>query len=246
MDTKTAIVTGASSGIGLGVTRALLERGYTVVGNARTRSRLEAAAAGLGALAARFVPVEGDIGRPELAKRLFETALAQSKNGRVDLLVNNAGIFIAKPTTQYSVDDVDQMINTNLKGFFYPSQEAARVMAQQKSGSIVNISASLASQPSAQVPAILAVLIKGGIDRATRQLALELAAAGVRVNAVAPGIIATPMHKPATHEFLKTMSPMQAIGSIDEVVQAVLYLVDAPFTTGIVVPVDGGMSAGRW
>ncbi len=239
---KTSIVTGASSGIGLGIVRALLQRGDTVIGNARTRSRLDSAATELGS-PARFIAVEGDIGRPEVAKRLFETALA--KTGRVDLLVNNAGIFIAKPTAQYEVDEVEQMISTNLKGFFYPSQQAAIHLSAQKSGSIVNISAALASQPLAQVPALLAVLIKGGIDRATRALALELAPA-VRVNAVAPGIIETPMHNPATHEFLKSLSPLHQLGTIDQIVQAVLYLADAPFTTGVTLPVDGGMTAGRW
>jgi NAD(P)-dependent dehydrogenase (short-subunit alcohol dehydrogenase family) len=244
---KTAIVTGASSGIGLGIARALLERGYTVIGNARTRTRLERAAAELGAgnrSGDRFIAVEGDIGRPEVAKRLFDTALAHS--GRVDLLVNNAGIFIAKPTAQYEVDEVEQMINTNLKGFIYPSQQAARHMVAQKSGSIVNITAALASQPQAAVPALLAVLIKGGIDRATRALALELAPAGVRVNAVAPGLVETPMHTAASHEFLKGLAPMKQLGTVEQIVQAVLYLVDAPFTTGVTLTVDGGMSAGRF
>jgi len=138
------------------------------------------------------------------------------------------------------------MISTNLKGFFYPSQQAAIHMGAQKSGSIINISAALASQPLAQVPALLAVLIKGGIDRATRALALELAPAGVRVNAVAPGLVDTPMYKPDMHEFLKSLSPLHELGGIDDIVQAVLYLADAPFTTGVTLPVDGGMTAGRW
>src|SRR5262249_8094381 len=245
MDTtdKTSIVTGASSGIGLGIVRALLERGDTVIGNARTRSRLDRAATELGS-PARFILVEGDIGRAEVAKRLFETALA--KTGRVDLLVNNAGIFIAKPTAQYDVDEVEQMISTNLKGFFYPSQQAAIHMGAQKSGSIINISAALASQPLAQVPALLAVLIKGGIDRATRALALELAPAGGRGQPRAPGLVDTPMYKPDMHEFLKSLSPLHELGAIDDIVQAVLYLADAPFTTGVTLPVDGGMTAGRW
>jgi NAD(P)-dependent dehydrogenase (short-subunit alcohol dehydrogenase family) len=138
------------------------------------------------------------------------------------------------------------MISTNLKGFIYPSQQAARHMAERGSGSIINITASLASQPQAAAPALLAVLIKGGIDQATRALALELAPKGVRVNAVAPGIIDTPMHNAPTHEFLKTLSPMNRIGTAADVVQAALYLVDAEFTTGVVVPVDGGMATGRW
>jgi len=243
METKTAIVTGASSGIGLALARALLDRGYAVIGNARTLSRLKEASDALGS-PERFVPVDGDIGRPEVGKRLFEAAL--DRFGHVDVLVNNAGVFIAKPTIDYDVDDVEQMIGTNLKGFVYPSQQAARHMAERGSGSIINISASLASLPQAAVPALLAVLIKGGIDHATRALALELAPKGVRVNAIAPGVIDTPMHTPATHEFLKTLSPMKRIGTVGEVVAAALHLLDAEFTTGVVLPVDGGAATGRW
>lgn len=243
MDTKTAIVTGASSGIGLALTRAFLARGYSVIGNARTLSRLKKAAESFGA-SDRFVPVEGDIGRPEVAERLF--AVAQERFGHVDVLVNNAGVFIAKPTADYSVDDVEQMISTNLKGFVYPSQQAARHMAARGSGAIINITASLASQPQAAVPALMAVLIKGGIDHATRALALELAPKGVRVNAVAPGIIDTPMHTPATHDFLKALSPLKRIGTVEQIAAAALYLVDAEFTTGVILPVDGGATAGRW
>jgi NAD(P)-dependent dehydrogenase (short-subunit alcohol dehydrogenase family) len=243
METKTAIVTGASSGIGLAIARAFLERRYNVIGNGRTLARLDQAAESLGT-SGRFVAVEGDVGRPEVARRLFDVAL--ERFGRVDVLVNNAGVFIAKPTAEYHVDDVEQMIATNLKGFFYPSQQAAIHMVKQQSGSILNISASIASQPQASVPALLAVLIKGGIDQATRALALELAPSGVRVNAIAPGVIDTPMHAAPTHGFLKTLSPMQRIGTVEEIAQAALYLTDAAFTTGVVLPVDGGGTAGRW
>jgi NAD(P)-dependent dehydrogenase (short-subunit alcohol dehydrogenase family) len=243
MDAKTAIVTGASSGIGLALARAFLDRGYAVVGNARTLSRLKQASNELGS-PDRFVPVEGDIGRPEVAKRLFDVAL--DRFGHADVLVNNAGIFIAKPTTDYGVEDVEQMISTNLKGFFYPSQQAAKHMAERGSGAIINITASLAIQPQAGVPALLAVLIKGGIDHATRALALELAPKGVRVNAIAPGVIDTPLHEPPSHAFLKTLTPMGRIGTVAEIVEAALYLVDAEFTTGVILPVDGGASTGRW
>jgi NAD(P)-dependent dehydrogenase (short-subunit alcohol dehydrogenase family) len=241
METKTAIVTGASSGIGLALARVFLERGYAVIGNARTLTRLKKASEALGS-PDRFVPVEGDIGRPEVAERLFAVAL--ERFGRVDVLVNNAGVFIAKPTADYDVADVEQMISTNLKGFVYPSQQAARHMVAR--GSIINITASLASQPQAAVPALLAVLIKGGISHATRALALELAPKGIRVNAIAPGIIDTPMHAPVTHDFLKALAPLKAIGTVEQIADAALYLVDAQFTTGVILPVDGGATAGRW
>jgi NAD(P)-dependent dehydrogenase (short-subunit alcohol dehydrogenase family) len=240
---KVAIVTGASSGIGLALARAFLDRGYGVIGNARTLTRLQKAAEALGS-AERFVPVEGDIGRPEIGRRLFEVAL--ERFGHVDVLVNNAGIFIARPTADYSVDEIEQMINTNLRGFVYPTQQAARHMAERGSGAIINITASLAIQPQAAAPALMAVLLKGGIDRATRALALELAPRGVRVNAIAPGIIETPMHAPASLEPMKALSPMGRIGSVEQIVAAALYLVDAEFTTGVVLPVDGGATAGRW
>lgn len=240
---KTAIVTGASSGIGLAITRALLGRGYGVVGNARTLSRLKKVAAELGDPKA-FVPVEGDIGRPEVADRMFY--VAQEHFDHVDVLVNNAGVFIAKPTADYSVDDVEQLLSTNAKGFFYPCQRAARHMSARGTGSILNITASLATLPQASAPALLPVLVKGGIERATRALALELAPHGVRVNAIAPGIIDTPMHAPEAHDFLRALSPMKKIGTAEQIVDAALYLIDAEFTTGAVLHVDGGASTGRW
>ncbi len=240
---KTAIVTGASSGIGLALARAFLARGYAVTGNARTLSRLKTAADGLES-PDRFVCVEGDIGRPEVGKRLFDVTL--ERFGHVDVLVNNAGIYIAKPTADYTVDDVEQMVSTNLKGFFYPSQQAARHMAARGSGSIINISASLALQPQAGANALLAVLIKGGIALATRALAIELAPKGIRVNAIAPGVIATPLVDPAAYEIAKTRSPMGRLGTPEQIADAALYLVDAEFTTGVVLPVDGGATAGRW
>src|SRR4051812_38807790 len=214
MGTKTAIVTGASSGIGLALTQAFLDRGYVVIANARTQSRLKKVQGTLGS-PDRFVPVEGDIGQPQVGKRLFDVALERS--GHVDVLVNNAGVFIAKPTVDYGVDDVEQMISTNLKGFVYPSQQAAKHMSARGQGIILNITASIALQPQAAVPALLAVLIKGGIDSATRALALELAPKGVRVNAIAPGIIDTPMHNAGSHDFLKALSPMNRLGSVEQI-----------------------------
>ncbi|HEY6774330.1 MAG TPA: SDR family oxidoreductase [Oxalicibacterium sp.] len=236
---KTAIITGASSGIGLAVAEAYVQRGYNVVGNARTLSRLQEAGAGLGA---RFIPVDGDIGDPATAKRVFDTAVAQF--GKVDILINNAGIFLAKPFAEYTTEDVDRIFDTNLKGFLYISQLVGAHMAKNRQGHIVNVTASIAMQPSAKVPALLPVLVKGGLNQATRALAIELAAHNVMVNAVAPGVIDTPMHHPESHDFLKALHPVGVMGSNQDIVDAVLYLTDARFTTGAVLAVDGGASAG--
>jgi NAD(P)-dependent dehydrogenase (short-subunit alcohol dehydrogenase family) len=242
---KTVIVTGASSGIGFAIAEAYLARGFNVVGNARTMARLEEAAAKLG-YPENFLPVAGDIARPETAAALFERAIA--KFGKVDILINNAGIFIAKPVGDYTEGDVDAIVSTNLKGFFYPSQQAATHMAANKDGHIVTITANIAMQPTAKVPALLPVLIKGGLNHATRGLAIELAAHNVRVNAVAPGIIATPLHgtEDATWAFYRTLSPSGKTGETSDIVNAVLYLTDSSFTSGTVMAVDGGAAAGHW
>jgi NAD(P)-dependent dehydrogenase (short-subunit alcohol dehydrogenase family) len=243
MNNPTVIITGASSGIGYALAAAFLEHGYNVVGNGRDADRLNAAGASLGR-ADRFLAIAGDIALPATAARLFSDAAARF--GRVGTLINNAGLFLPKPVAAYTEDDVALMVNTNLKGFVYPTQEAARHMSSQGGGHIINISAAIAMQPNADVPALLPVLIKGGINSATRALALELAAHKVRVNAVAPGIIDTPMHTPESHGFLRGLAPLAAIGTTRDVVDAALYLEGAAFTTGIVLAVDGGMSAGKW
>jgi NAD(P)-dependent dehydrogenase (short-subunit alcohol dehydrogenase family) len=243
MKSNTVIITGASSGIGFALAAAFLERGYNVVGNARNADRLEAAAARL-ANPPRFLAVAGDIALPATAKQLFDQAAARF--GRVDVLVNNAGLFLPKPVADYTPDDVDLMVDTNLKGFVYPTQQAARHMSENGGGQIINITASIALQPNGSVPSLLPVLIKGGINNATRALALELAPHKIRVNAVAPGIIDTPMHAPDSHGFLRGLAPLDAIGSTQDVVDAVLYLAGSGFSTGTVLAVDGGMSAGKW
>jgi NAD(P)-dependent dehydrogenase (short-subunit alcohol dehydrogenase family) len=242
---KTVIVTGASSGIGFAIAEAYLKRGYNVVGNARTLDRLQTAAAQWGN-PSNFLPVAGDIADPATAKALFERAVAAF--GKVDVLINNAGIFLAKPIADYTEDDVNAIVNTNLMGFFYPSQEAAKHMSANCSGHIVTITASLAMQPTAKVPALLPILIKGGLNHATRGLALELAPSNVKVNAVAPGIISTPMHgtDEGTQNFLKQLSPSGEMGSTKDVADAVLYLTESSFTSGVVLPVDGGSTAGTW
>ena len=240
---STVVITGASSGIGLGLAQAYLERGFNVVANARTEERLAAAAMQLGN-PARFLGVAGDIGRRDTAQQLIDRAV--ERFGKVDVLVNNAGIFNAKPFVEYTEEELDQLVATNLKGFVYASQAAAKHMVARRQGHIVNITASIALQPNQQVPAALPVLIKGGINAATRALALELAPHNVKVNAVAPGIVDTPLYTPEQHGFLNGLSPAGRIATVREIADAVLYLTSADFTTGVVLPVDGGMSTGKW
>jgi len=243
MSQQTVIITGASSGIGFALAEAFLKRGDNVVGNARTLERLEQAANKLGN-PANFVAVAGDIASADTAQRLFDTAI--ERFGRVDILINNAGIFIAKPVQDYTADDLDALLATNLKGFFFPAQRAAELMSNQRSGHIINITASIAIQPHRSVPSLLPVMVKGGLNAATQALALELADKNVQVNAVAPGVIETPLHSGGDGVFLRALSPAGRTGSTDDVVNAVLYLVDAGFTSGVILPVDGGATAGRW
>jgi NAD(P)-dependent dehydrogenase (short-subunit alcohol dehydrogenase family) len=244
---KTVIVTGASSGLGFAIAQAYLARGYNVVGNARSLERLQAAANQLGN-PENLLLVPGDIALPETATRLFEQA--EENFGQVDILINNAGIFLSKPMAEYTEEDVDAMLATNLKGFFYPSQAAARHMVPHRAGHIVTITAAIAMQPISKVPALLPIMVKGGLNQATRGLALEMAPHNVMVNAVAPGIIATPLTMSNPDEqslaFMKQMAPTQRIGQPQDIVDAVLYLTDSSFVTGTIVAVDGGTTAGVW
>lgn len=240
---KTVIITGASSGIGLGLVKAFLARGYNVVGNARSPSGLEAAAAQLGHPTG-FLGVAGDIADPATSTALI--AQAVEAFGAVDGLVNNAGFFLPKPFVEYSPQDLDALLDTNLKGLVYASQAAAAHMIGRRQGFIINISAAVALQPNIQVPAALPVLIKGGVNQMTRALALELSPHNIKVNAVAPGIIDTPMHDPAHRDFLDNLAPAGRVGTVEEIAEAVLYLASADFTTGAILPVDGGMSTGKW
>ncbi|MBT8767054.1 SDR family NAD(P)-dependent oxidoreductase [Metapseudomonas boanensis] len=243
MNNRTVVITGASSGIGLGLAKAYLAQGFNVVGNARSAERLAEAAEQLGG-ADRFLDVAGDIAQPDTAVELIERAV--ERFGKVDVLVNNAGFFLPKPFIDYSVDDLESLLATNLKGVVYASQAAARHMIERRQGHIINITASIALQPNLAVPAALQVLIKGGLNQATRALALELSPFNIKVNAVAPGIVDTPMHDPAARDFLNGLQPAGRVGRIEEIADAVLYLSDADFTTGAVLPVDGGMSVGKW
>jgi NAD(P)-dependent dehydrogenase (short-subunit alcohol dehydrogenase family) len=236
---KTAIVTGASQGIGAALVDAFLERGYSVVANSRKITK-----ANRFAPSANLVLVDGDIGDPKVAAEIADTAV--SRFGRIDALINNAGIFIPKAFTEYTAKDFDTLVSTTLAGFLYVSQLAVRRMLHQKSGSIVNVSTTLVDQPVAGVGASVQIMLKGGLNAVTRALAIEYAKEGIRVNTVALGAIRTPMHKPETLELLKGMHPMARIGEIQEVVDAVLFLTDAAFTTGEILHVDGGAHAGKW
>ena len=232
---KTAIITGASQGIGSALVEAFAGRGYRVVANSRTIKP-----SGF----PNVIAIAGDIADPQTAERIVGAAI--DRFGRIDTLVNNAGIFVSKPFVDFTGDDFAAMLSVNLAGFFYISQKAASQMLHQGSGHIVNITTPMAEHPLKAVPAALAALTKGGLNAVTRSLAIEFADRGVRVNAVAPGVIKTPMHTAETHEFLAGLHPMQRMGEIQEVVDAVFYLETAAFVTGEILHVDGGAHAGRW
>ncbi|MCI3207944.1 MULTISPECIES: SDR family NAD(P)-dependent oxidoreductase [Pandoraea] len=239
---RTVIITGATSGIGLGLAQAFLRDGYNVVGTGRSGARLEQTAALLAA-GERFLPVAGDVADPAAAETAFKKAI--EVYGHVDVLINNAGIFAAKPFVDFTPEEIETQIATNLKGTLYFSQAAARHMTARRSGRIVNVTASIAIQASSGVPALLAAVLKGGMNQATKALALELAPFGVTVNAVAPGVVNTPMHAPETHDALGQMHPLGRIAEVEDVAQAVRYLVDNDYVTGTILPVDGGYAAGR-
>jgi NAD(P)-dependent dehydrogenase (short-subunit alcohol dehydrogenase family) len=234
-----AIVTGASSGIGLELAKKLLATGYRVVANSRN---ITSAGSLTGTDDLKLV--DGDIGTPKSAEQVVGTAIQEF--GRVDLLVNNAGIFIPKPFTDYTSDDFRRASDTNLSGFFYVSQLAVAQMRLQNSGHVVNITASVASQPFAALPASLASLTKGGLESVIRALAIEFAAEGIRFNAIAPGVVNTPMHSAETHDFLKRLSPMNRLAEVEEVTDLLLFLESAHFVSGEVIHLDGGAHAGKW
>jgi NAD(P)-dependent dehydrogenase (short-subunit alcohol dehydrogenase family) len=232
---KVAVITGASQGIGAGLVRGFLDRGYRVVANSRSIKP---------DVAGNVLSIAGDIADPLVAQRVISDAIA--KFGRVDTLVNNAGIFIAKPFHEYTEEDFNRKLSVNLAGFFHVSQRAIRQMLKQGSGHIINLTTTLVNQPVRGVPSALASLTKGGLDAVARSLAIEYSDRGIRVNAVAPGIIKTPMHPAETHAFLAGLHPINRMGEIEEIVEAVLYLESARFVTGETLHVDGGAHAGRW
>lgn len=232
---KVVIVTGASQGIGAGLVQGFRDRGDRVVANSRTIKPSNDR---------DVLTVAGDIADPATAERVVASAIARF--GRIDTLINNAGIFIAKPFIDYAEADFARVLAVNLAGFFHVTQQAARHMLKQGTGHIVNITTTLADQPLQSVPAAMAALSKGGLNAVTRSLAIEFANRGVRVNAVSPGIIKTPMHAAESHAFLSSLHPLGRIGEVEEIVEAVLYLDNAPFVTGEVLHVDGGQHAGHW
>jgi len=237
---RVAIVTGASSGIGLGITRSLLERGYSVVANSRTISR----SADLKA-SAKLVLVDGDITSKETAVKVAETAI--SRFGRVDLLVNNAGIYLARPFTEYTEQDFDRMIAANITGYFFIAQQVVAQMRKQKSGHIVGISTVLTEQPLAGAPIVLPVITKSTVTAFGRALAMEFIADGIRANTISPGVVDTPMHANDDHEQLKKLNPAGRLVEVSEIVEALLYLESALMVNGENIRVDGGAHAGaKW
>ena len=237
---KTAIITGASQGIGAGLVRAFLERGYSVVANAR-----HITTSGTFESSDKLALVDGDIGESATAQRIVDVATGKFKS--INALVNNAGRFFTKPFISYSVEDFRVLANTNLEGFIYLSQLAIKQMLAQKSGgSIVSITTTLAGHPITGVNASVPMITKGGLEAITRSLAMEYAKNGIRVNAVAPGVVDTPMHKNDPRDFLATLSPLGGLVNVQDIVDAVLYLTEARQVTGEVLCVDGGAHVGRW
>ncbi len=237
---KTAIVTGASQGIGAGAVQAFLQRGYRVVANSRNLTKANPFTA-----SADLALVDGDIGDPETAAEIADTAV--SRFGRIDALVNNAGIYFTKPFTDYTVDDLRSLVSVNIDGFVFITQLAIkRMLAQQAGGSIVNITAAQVDHPIAGVNAVLPMITKGGLQAATLSLAMEYAKQGIRVNAVAPGVVDTPLHRGAPKNSLLNRQPTGRVTEVKDIVDAILYLTEACQVTGEVLHVDGGAHVGQW
>jgi NAD(P)-dependent dehydrogenase (short-subunit alcohol dehydrogenase family) len=230
---KVAIITGGSQGIGAGLVSAFRGIGYAVVANSRA---IEASQD------PDVITVAGDIADPTVAENVVSAAIENF--GRIDTLVNNAGVFVAKPFTEYTQEDYDKVLQVNLGGFFHITQQAIGQMVEQGNGHVVNVTTTLVEYANSNVPSALASLTKGGLSSVTKSLAIEYASRGIRVNAVSPGIIETPMHSEETHEALAGLHPVGRIGTIDDITRGVLYLEQAPFVTGEFLHVDGGQSAG--
>jgi NAD(P)-dependent dehydrogenase (short-subunit alcohol dehydrogenase family) len=237
---KTVIVTGASQGIGAAVANLFLDRGYNVVANSRRitqKNELQRSD--------NVALVDGDIALPATAAKLVATAV--QRFGSIDALVNNAGIFMVKPFTQFTLDDFRALSSTNLDGFIHVTQRVVEQLLEQKrGGSVVSITASIADRPQAALSASVSMITKGGINAISRNLAMEYAKQGIRVNAVAPGVVVTPLLKGLSKEFLQSLSPMGEIGTTQDIADAVLFLTEAPRVTGVVLNVDAGAHLGKW
>ena len=231
---KVVVITGASQGIGAALVKGYRDRSYRVVANSRSIKPSSDP---------DILAVPGDIANPQTAQHVVSQALEHF--GRIDSLVNNAGVFVAKPFVDYTDDDFASVLALNLGSFFRVTKLVAAEMLKQGSGHIVQITTSFVDHANSNIPSVLASLTKGGLNAATKSLAIEYASKGIRVNAVSPGIIKTPMHPAATHEFLAAQHPVGRMGEIRDVVDAVLFLESAPFVTGEILHVDGGQSAGH-
>jgi NAD(P)-dependent dehydrogenase (short-subunit alcohol dehydrogenase family) len=237
---KTAIVTGASQGIGAAIVKGFVERGFNVVANSRKVTQSTEVAA-----SDRVALVDGDIGEPATAAKIIETALSRFES--IDALVNNAGIFFPKPFTDYTAEDLRSLVSTNVEGFLYVTQLAIiQMLAQKTGGSIVTITAALARNPMRGVTASVPMITKGGLATITQHLAMEYAKDGIRVNAVAPGVVYTPLHRDTPKEVMESQSPMGRPSTVKDVTDAVMYLTDAATVTGQILYVDGGAHFGRW
>jgi NAD(P)-dependent dehydrogenase (short-subunit alcohol dehydrogenase family) len=237
---RTVIVTGASQGIGAGLVEAFVNRGYRVVANSRSISK-----SGIFTDSDRLALVDGDIGDASTADRVAEAA--RTRFGSIDALVNNAGIYFSKSFTDYTVEDLRQLAHVNIEGFFFISQLAIRQMLSQNTGgSIVNITSTMVDHPIAGANSTVPMITKGGLEAVTRGLAMEYAKQGIRVNAVAPGIVDTPMHKDHPKDVLRTLQPMGKISSVKDIVDAIVFLTEANQVTGQVLHVDGGAHVGKW
>ena len=237
---KTAIVTGASQGIGAGLVKAFLDRGYNVVANSRNITKSGAFEA-----SDKLALVDGSIAEPATAAKIAE--VAKTKFGSIDALVNNAGIFFTKPFTDYTAEDFKSLVSTNVEGFLYVTQLSIKQMLAQKTGgSIVTITAALARNPIRGVTAAVPMFTKGGLETITQHLAMEYAKDGIRVNAVAPGVVYTPLHRETPKDVMESLSPMGRPSTVKDITDAVMYLTDAATVTGDILYVDGGAHVGKW
>jgi NAD(P)-dependent dehydrogenase (short-subunit alcohol dehydrogenase family) len=232
---RVAIITGGSQGIGAGLVGGYRQEGWAVVANARTIESSQEP---------DLLTIDGDISDPATADRIISQAL--DRFGRIDTLVNNAGVFISKPFTDYTAEDYALVVGVNLTGFFWVTQRAIAEMAGRDGGHVVNISATVADYADSSSPSVLAALTKGGLAAATRSLAVEYASRGIRVNAVSPGIIQTPMHPPGSYDLLgDRLPPLGHVGQVSDVVDGILFLESSPYITGEILHIDGGQIAGH-